>query len=171
MRSVLWQVNADKRAFSLLAATVLLFLLGVSAKAELERSDHSVLVSLEKDFLDLGVDLRQNLHGIQDLAGVEYACIDSTFRGAQQMSDLFAQYKFSVGITDIIVDQNDRANAKRILKIATQLMITDIKIVRERINGALAACSRFPLAVAKGTELLRIMKKADSEVQSILGRI
>jgi hypothetical protein len=145
--------------------------LGVSAKAKLDRNDHSVLISLETDFSQLELDLRQNLHRIEDLASLEYACIDSTFRGAQRMSDLFAQYKFSVGITDIIVDQNDRANAKRILKIATQLAITEIKIVRERINGDLATCSRFPLAVAKGTELLRIMKKADSEVQSIFGRI
>jgi hypothetical protein len=141
------------------------------ARGDLLKSDYAALQNLEQEFLNIAADVRRSSHAIENLGGAEYACVESTYHGAFHMAVLFGHYKFSEAITAIIVDQNDREHAKTFLKIETVLALDQMQSERNRINGALGACSKFPLAVAKGTELLAAMKKADSDVRSILGRI
>ena len=69
------------------------------------------------------------------------------------MAELFAHYKFSEAITEKLVDESDREFAKKLL-IQTQLVLAEMGFERKRLNDALGVCSKFSLAVARGTELL-----------------
>jgi hypothetical protein len=52
----------------------------------------------------------------------------------------------------------DKMNTAMLLKIETKQTQDEIRMVRERVASSLGTCSRFPLAIAKGTELLEALK-------------
>jgi hypothetical protein len=155
------------------AMAVMLCMLAISiARADILKSDSPALANLEKEFDNLETDVRGTLKGIQNKGGAEYTCVDVTYQEAVHMGELFTHYKFSVAIAALIESQTDRDNANTILKIQTELAASEIKVAREHLDVVfLDHCYKYPLFVAKGTELRAIMKKADTAVQSILGRI
>ena len=109
--------------------------------------------------------------GMTNPEGAEHACLNGVYFGAFHMGELFGHYKYSEAITVMLVDEDDREYAKKVLKEQTELALAEIAFERKRINSALGTCSNFSLLVAKGTELLAAMKRADGAVRSILGRI
>jgi hypothetical protein len=102
-----------------------------------------------------------------DKSGAEYACVDSAFRGAEKLYDIFTHYKFGIAIWYVLGDEYEKMKSATILKLETALVKDEIRIVRERVSRAMGTCSKFPLAIAKGTELLAALKKADGIIKTI----
>jgi hypothetical protein len=90
---------------------------------------------------------------------------------AFELSGTFAHYKFSVAIMDVIKDQGDRQKGIELLKVQTDLVRGELQLRRKRINEVAGTCSKFPLVVAKGTEVLTVIKKGEAVVNSISNKL
>jgi hypothetical protein len=160
---------------ALVYRAALSLLVGISvltevAVAQTFTPSSQALAHLENEFHDFLKDVLTSLKAMPDKASVYYMCVENVSRNAERLSEGLSHYKFSVAITDGIRDDLDKQRAREILKIQTELVQGELRVVRERINSVMGTCSRFPLAVAKGTELLRIVRKAEDVVGSIAKR-
>lgn len=133
--------------------------------------DFQATSKTENEFSQLVRDVLGTLRGMPDRSAVEHACIDSTLRGATQLSTIFSHYKFAIASWNILSDEFEKKKVALVLKVQTTQVREEIRATRERINGAVGTCGRFPLAVAKGTELLGAMKKADEVVSKIESKL
>src|SRR5262249_8101387 len=150
------------------AATVLAactYVLSQPASAQDFASDYRSLVSLEKEFGQVLEDVGTSLRGMTNKLSVEFECLETSLWSVNGLEETFAQYKFSVAILDVIKDQADRKAGIELLKIQTNLVKDELQTHRKGLNRNLGVCSKFPLVVAKGTELLTVIKKAEAVVK------
>jgi hypothetical protein len=153
------------------ALAILLCCLTTAAGSQTFGQEFQSASRLEKEFEQLAVDVLGTLRGMPNKGSAEYACVDSSFRAAQHLNDIFAHYKFGIAMWSATLDDFEKGKVANILKLETTLVRDEIRITRARISGAIGTCSKFPLAVAKGSEVLNVMKKADDVAAAIAGKL
>lgn len=140
------------------------------AGAQSFRADYESLVSLEKEFAEATEDVATALRDMAEATG-EYRCINFVSRRLSHLSDVFAHYKFSVAIRDVVKDQEDREKVTALLMAQTELMQSDLKREHGRIKAIVALCSTVPMAVTKGTAVLTIIEKGEAVVRLIADKL
>ena len=166
-------MNANIRR-SIATFFIISFLTG---SASAQGSDYRSLVSLENEFTEVAKDVIVSLQGMAssqgmtNRRGVEFDCLDVPLRLAFELGQTFTHYKYSVAILDVIKDQEDRQKAIELLKVQTDLVRGELQVHRKRMNEVVGTCSKFPLVVAKGTEVLTVIKKAEPVVKSIADKL
>jgi len=140
------------------------------ASAQDFASDFQSLILLENEFKEVAKDVGASLQGKISKTSEAYDCLNS-FKAAFELSEIFTHYKFSVAIMNGIKDRADREVGIEILKVQTELVQQELQVDRKRINEIVGTCSKFPLVVAKGTEVLTAIKKGEDVVKSIADKL
>jgi hypothetical protein len=150
-----------------MAGLVALWAFQSTSLAQVGGPEFEAVLNSDKEFGQIARDVVGALRGMPNVSGLEHACVESALLGAKEMSSDFSHYKFAIAIWNVLRDEVDKMNAAKLLKIETKQIQDEIRIVRERVSSSLGTCSRFPLAIAKGTELLEALKRANGAIDMV----
>jgi hypothetical protein len=133
--------------------------------------EYDSVVNINEEMGQITKEIKDTMRGIPNYPSAEFTCLQNLLIAVGEVSYSLHLYKFSVAMWHSQTDVDKRV-VSGLLTVETNDIKGTVQSNREFINKTLGANSQFAsTCVAKGTELLRAMKKADDVLTAILNKL
>jgi len=133
--------------------------------------EYDAVEKSEQEMDRITKDIKDTMRGIPNTPSAEFACLQNMLIAVGEVNYSLRLYKFSVAMWHSTKTDADKRVADGILKVESDDMKGMIQRNQKYINETVGAGSQLvPKCVAKGTELLGAIKKADDVLTAILNK-